>query len=270
MTWTYLSKKGIDEYVNMFARGSGSTHTVLENWDYAQDTNPLVLRGIMKHKLIKQCWEDGRGFRYMDSGYFGNKPSDHNPNGWKHWHRIVDNNLQHSTVVPRPGDRWEKFNIPVLPRRHGNAIIVAAPDAKPCAFYDVELAAWIEQTVATIKKYTDRPVYIRDRNPDPRFRAHNTFGDRIKDNVHAVVTFNSVAATESILTGVPVFVLAPCNAAIPVSNTDLAQIDNPWFPSRDQVYAWASHLAYGQFHIDELASGVADQILKETKELTNA
>jgi hypothetical protein len=113
-------------------------------------------------------------------------------------------------------------------------------------------------------------VYIRDRNPDPRFRAANTFADRLKQDVHAVVTFNSVAATESVLTGIPTFTLAPCNAAMPVSNTDLSKIDNPWYPTTDEIYAWASHLAYGQFHIDELANGTADRILKQTEELTNA
>lgn len=270
MNWTYLSKNGTDEYVNMFAHGSGARPTVLETWNYTQDSNPLVIRGIMKHKLIKQCWADDRQFRYIDSGYFGNKPSAANPSGWKHWHRIVDNNLQHGTVVQRPGDRWERFGIAMPRRRHGKAIIIAAPDAKPCVFYNIELAQWLANTKAKILKYTDRPVYIRDRNPDPRFRANNTFAQRIQDDVHAVVVFNSVAATESILTGVPTFVLAPSNAARPVSNTDLSQIEDPWFPDQDQIYAWVSHLAYGQFHIDELASGAAARMLQETKEITNA
>jgi hypothetical protein len=270
MTWTYLSKKGTDEYVNMFAHGSGSNPTVLETWDYTNNQDPLVIRGIMKHKLIKQCWADSRRFRYMDSGYFGNKPNDSNPNGWKHWHRIVENNLQHSNVLKRPGDRWERFKIAMPSRQHGSAIIIAAPDTKPCIFYDVDLDSWLAQTKATIEQYTDRPVYIRDRNPDPRFRAANTFADRLKQDVHAVVTFNSVAATESVLTGIPTFTLAPCNAAMPVSNTDLSKIDNPWYPTTDEIYAWASHLAYGQFHIDELANGTAARILKQTEELTNA
>jgi hypothetical protein len=270
MNWTYLSKNGTDQYVNMFAQGSGSQPTVLETWDYDQDQSPLVIRGIMKHKLIKRCWADRRSFRYMDSGYFGNKPSDTNPNGWKFWHRVVDNNLQHGTVIPRPGDRWERFKIPIESRRQGGAILIAAPDAKPCIFYGVEFDTWLSQTIAAIKQHTDRPILVRERNPDARFRTHNTFADRARDNVHAVVTFNSVAATESILTGVPAFVLAPCNAALPVSNTDLSKIEQPWFPDSDQVYAWASHLAYGQFHIDELKNGTAARILQQTKEITNA
>jgi hypothetical protein len=82
--------------------------------------------------------------------------------------------------------------------------------------------------------------------------------------VHAVVTFNSIAATESVLAGVPAFVLAPSNAAIPVSNTNLSKIDNPWYPEREQIYDWACHLAYGQFHNSELLDGTALKILQET------
>jgi len=63
---------------------------------------------------------------------------------------------------------------------------------------------------------------------------------------------------------VPAFVMAPCNAALPVSNTDLSKIDNPWYPSRDQIEAWACHLAYAQFSNQELADGTALKILQET------
>jgi hypothetical protein len=91
------------------------------------------------------------------------------------------------------------------------------------------------------------------------------FGDPLSrvlaDDVHALVTFNSVAATESILNGVPAFVLAPSNAALPVANTDLAQIENPYYPDCDKLMAWCHHLAYGQFHLRELRDGRAYDIL---------
>ena len=69
------------------------------------------------------------------------------------------------------------------------------------------------------------------------------------------------------LAGVPVFAMAPCNAAIPVSNTDLSQIDTPWWPTDDERHAWACHLAYGQFHVNELRNGTAWRILQETSDV---
>jgi hypothetical protein len=82
--------------------------------------------------------------------------------------------------------------------------------------------------------------------------------------VHAVVTFNSIAATESILAGVPAFVLAPSNSALPVANTDLSLIDNPRYPDRNLLEMWLSHLAYCQFSNAELSDGTAFRILQET------
>ena len=265
MTWIFLNKKNSDEYIEMFAQGSGIKPTELETWRYEDSNVPLVIRGIMKHKIIKQCWADKRPFWYMDSGYVGNWVSDSNPHGWKYYHRIVPNNLQHNKIISRPADRWEKLRIKIQPwRQTGSKILIAAPDEKPCIFYGIDLAQWLEQTIATIKQHTDRPIEIRQRNPDRRARVENNIESAL-DNVHAVVTFNSIAATESILAGVPAFVLAPCNAALPVSDTDLTQIDTPTYADQDQVHAWAHHLAYGQFHNTELANGVAAAILKETQ-----
>jgi hypothetical protein len=77
------------------------------------------------------------------------------------------------------------------------------------------------------------------------------------------VTYNSVAATESIFYGIPAFTLAPSNAASPVSKQDLSQIDTPYYPDKDKVYQWACHLAYGQFHVNEMKDGSAWRILND-------
>ena len=269
MNWIYLSKNGDDEYINMFARGAGAKPTKLETWDYSSSSNPLVLRGIMKHKIIKRCWEDARSFRYMDTGYFGNKASRENPNGWKHWHRIVDNDLQHHTVIRRPDNRWRRLDINISHRKYGSKILIAAPDEKPCIFYGINLDQWLDQTISTIRQYTDREIVIRQRDPNRQTRQSNSLEEALHD-VHALVTFNSIAASEAVIAGVPAFALAPCNAAMPVSNTNLKDIDNPWFPDKEQTFERACHLAYGKFHIDELRDGKASRILEQTKEILNA
>ena len=259
--WIYLSKKGDDEYMDLLAQGAGAHPTELETWQYESSTDPLVLRGIMKHKIIKQCWQDGRRFRYMDSGYLGNRPSYRNPHGWKHWHRIVPNNLQHGAVIKRPSDRWNQLGLEVANRRSGSHILIVAPDEKPCRFYGVDKETWVKQTVESIKQYTDRPVEVRERAPKRIDRiANDTLQQALDNDVFALVTFNSVAAIESIFYGIPAFTLAP-NAASPVSLQDLSKINEPYYADSDKLHAWACHLAYGQFHTNELKSGQAKEML---------
>jgi hypothetical protein len=272
INWTYLSKKGEDEYINRLAHSAGVEPTAIENWNYGVcPDHGLVLRGIMKHKIMKQCWHDRRPFRYMDTGYFGNAKSTRNPSGFKLWHRIVDNDLQHGNlVVKRPLDRWEQHGIPVHARRHGSKILVVAPDEKPCLFYDTTLETWLDNTVSRIKQHTDRPIEIRHRARDAvknNRTKDKSFDAALEDDVAAVVTFNSTAAVHSVIRGVPVYVTAPTNAAEPVANGDLSSIDAPGFPDRDEIMAWLAHLAYGQFHVRELENGTAIRLLEETQYL---
>jgi len=183
----------------------------------------------------------------------------------KLYHRIVKNNLQHTDIVERPGDRLSQLKIDIAKKKKsGSKILIAAPDEKPCRFYGIDKDQWIEDTVAEIKRYTDRPIEIRDRVKSRLDRVvHNTLQQALDDDVHALVTYNSVAATEAVLYGVPAITLAPANAAQPVCSQSLAEINTPYYPDQDKLYAWACHLAYGQFHVTELKNGAALKILKE-------
>jgi hypothetical protein len=49
-----------------------------------------------------------------------------------------------------------------------------------------------------------------------------------------------------------------------VALQDLAQIETPFYPDLDLLTQWASHLAWGQFRIDEMRNGTVWQILQET------
>lgn len=261
--WIFLSKDCKDDYINMFARGCNAKP--VSDVRYEESKNPIVLRGILKHKLMKRCWKDSRTFYYVDTGYFGNEKTSSNPNGWKYWHRIVKNNLQHTELVSRPDDRFRKFNKKFYPwKKGGRKILIAKPDEKPCKFYGIDLDKWVEDIVSEIKKYTDRPVEVRERAKQRIDRiSTDTLQSALDNDVFALVTFNSVAAVESVFHGVPVFTLAPANAAMPVARQDLSQIETPYYPDQDKLYAWACHLAYGQFHVDELKTGKAKFLLEE-------
>jgi hypothetical protein len=201
----------------------------------------------------------------MDTGYFGNEKTDSNPNGWKNWHRIVKNDLQHGEIISRPDDRFRHFNKKFNPwKKSGSSILIAAPDDKPCRFYGIDKEQWINDTVSKIKEHTDRPIIIRERAPKRIDRiSTDTLQQALDNDVFALVTFNSVAAVEAIFYGIPAFTLAPANAASPVALQDLTKIDTPYYPDNDKLYAWACHLSYGQFHISELKTGKAKNLLEE-------
>jgi hypothetical protein len=259
-SWLLLTKNS-DEYIDRFSQGVQISPQSLENYRFDRASDAvIVLRGIMKHKLIKQFWDAAQNFVYMDSGYLGNRPCATNPQGWKLWHRMVINNIQHSRLIARPSDRWQRLALQLASRKQGRKILVVAPDQKPCKFYGIDLDQWIQDTVAEIKKHSDRPIEIRARhsNTVKLNRTHEqSFQSALQDDVGVVVTYNSVAAVESIMNGVPVVALAPVSAADPVASKSLEQVDDAVWPSEDLRYQWACHLAYAQFHNRELEDGTA-------------
>lgn len=251
-----LSKNLKDEYVNAFAEGAG-----LPIRDYSQDdgASTVLIRGMGKRKLIWQCWKQGRQFYYMDSGYVGNYPSAQNPYGWKKWHRIVPDDLQHREIQERPADRWQRLDYPIRERKQGTHILLVLPSEKPCKFYGIDAQEWKLETIARLKLYTERPVIVREKQPR-RQRIEKSIFDDLR-GCHAMVTFQSVAAVESILFGVPAITLAP-TAADPVCEKNLANVENPFWADRITREKWAHHLAYGQYHVQEFRDGTAYKQLR--------
>lgn len=254
-----LSKNLTDEYINMFANGA---KLPIHDYDYDFGKGPIVIRSMGKRKLIDRCWRDNIEFYYMDSGYFGNYPCKVNPNGWKLFHRIVKNDVQHNKIIDRPEDRWLSLNLSLKKRqKNGKHILLVVPSEKPCKFYKLDLESWKHKTIREIKKHTDRPIVIREKT-DRRQRVHgNTIFDALKD-CHALVTFQSIAAVEAVMQGVPAFTTAP-TAADPVCDKDISLLESPSVQDDVKIWKWVCHLAYGQFHIDELKNGTAYRILNE-------
>lgn len=261
----FLSKGNKDPYVNAFAKGCRCQPTNSDNFNFDESTDPIILRGILKKKIIYKCWESNRTFYYMDTGYFGNEITEKNPNGWKYWHRIVKNNLQHDHIVDRPNDRIKRFDIKINKwKKDGRKILIAAPDEKPMKFYGLNLDDWLNDTLEKIKSVTDRPIEIRNRDKNRIDRTVNKpFLQAINDDVFALVTFNSNAAIESVLQGIPIFTTSPVHAAGPVGLSDLSSIESPFYPDKDFIYKWLCHLSYGQFHVDEIRTGRAMDMINK-------
>lgn len=249
-------RKGMtyDPILQNFVLGAGGQ---ISTWDKIEnDTRPVLLRGITKRKQMRACQEQGRDFYYVDTGYFGNGRK-------KLYHRITKNSMQNiGPIIDRPGDRFEATGVNLAKFRPGSKILLCPPSAKVMVFYDLDLDQWVTDTINEIKKYTDREIVIRLKKGRAERVSTDTMAMALAEDIHCLVTFNSIAATEALLLGKPAFTLGP-NAAQSLCLSDLSKIENPYIPTLDEVYKWASHLAYSQFTENEMRTGSAWKILTD-------
>ena len=237
-----------------------------DHWDNIKTTplvNSISIRGMTNHKIINECWRTGRNFYYVDTGYIGNNQKR------KEWHRVIRNNVQHQKIVDVPPNRLFSLQSshPELKwkgwRTDGEAILLVTPSPKPCRFYNVDRDKWVQDTIATLQKHTDRKIIIRDKvERRKRVGSGHIFSQIKNDNIFALVTYQSIGAIEGIIAGVPAFTGAP-TAADPVSNHDLTKIENPWYPDEEQIWRWQKWLAYCQYTSGELSNGNALKMLQE-------
>lgn len=127
---------------------------------------------------------------------------------------------------------------------------------------------WLDTTLSTIRKRTDRLIIIRPhpRCPIPLFsdkyknvdvqypvKNNTTYDDYEFDmsDAYAVVSWSSNPAIQAILQGVPVFV-GPSSLAYDVAQHSVKEINNPIRPDRTQ---WLNDLAHVEYSTHEIAAG---------------
>lgn len=255
-----------DSILELWRQGTGGTQSHLEQLHLINKQVPIAVRGMTKRKIMASCLEEGRDFYYIDTGYLGNLGKR------KDYHRVVKNNVQHLTPIAVPDDRFNRLekhmpsNTPLFFkgwRKGGNAILVVTPSEKPCKYYGITRDEWLHNTLTTLKQHTDRPIIIRDKPPRrDRVGDNSIYKQMIDEKVFALVTYNSIAATEAVSFGVPAFANAP-NAANSVSSNDFTKIETPYYPDREQVLKWLHWLAYCQYDTNELQNGTAYKIQKD-------
>ena len=249
-------KKGhmYDPILQSFVQGAGGQISMWDKEELSQ--TPVVLRGITKRKEMEACRQTGRDFYYIDTGYFGNDKK-------KNYHRITKNNVQNfGPIVGRPVDRLRALGIRPTKFKGGSKILLAPPSQKLLNLYDINLEEWMAKTIAEIKSYTDREIVVRLKQSRTVRTSTDTMEMALSQDIHCLVTFSSIAATEAILFGKPAFTLGP-NAAAPMCLQDLKFIETPKYPSLDEVDAWAAHLSYCQFTEAEMRDGTAWRLLNE-------
>jgi len=176
-----------------------------------------------------------------------------------HW-RVIPGALHCSWMEDRPDDRFQQLNIQVSDwRKTGDHILVCPSSPTMEKFHDI--AEWTANTVAQLKKHTDRPIKIRSK-PRKLGRSGPMAADVPFEqdcaNAWAVVTSFSLAGVEAATMGVPVF----CDLAGPcaqLGNTDISSIERPILADRR---SWVNTLAYYQYTESEIQKGAHLDVIK--------
>jgi hypothetical protein len=196
---------------------------------------------------------EGRTWVYWDRGYFRrvfatDLPTGEN-GGYYRWH-VNAYQLQETRELPE--DRWKAARTDAKPwQTAGRHIVIAQPSDTYERFHGIE--GWTERTIEELKRHTDRPLVIRDKEMQ-------RFGRKLHEDLkgaHCLVTHGSNAAVEAVIMGCPVFV-HPDSAAALVGRTDMKDIEQPLYPGRK---AWCHSLAYSQFNERELIDGTLWRLL---------
>lgn len=248
-----------DAFLTSFILGSGG---YISDWDKETNTDSaLVIRGLGggSQKAIKHCWETGREFYAIDTGYLGNVKH-------KEWHRVTKNALQNTgPIVERPTDRLGRLGYEYKKFTPGSKILICPPSEKVMNLWgQPDPETWTKQVIEELKKYTDRPIEVRLKPTRSERVSTMTMEQALANDVYCMVTYNSIAATEALILGKPAIALGP-NAATVLCNTRLSEIEKLNIPSKDEMIAFIAHLSYAQFTQKELQNGFAWNILNDTK-----
>lgn len=156
-------------------------------------------------------------------------------------------------------------------RTQGSHILICTQRNGGWSMQGKNVVAWLDQTIAELRKYTDRPIRIR-AHPGDKSAAQYLAGRDIStnkelaDDLHnawAVITYNSTPAVAASIEGIPAFITDPTpqnSQAYGVANTQLHMIENPVLSDRQP---WVERLSMCHWSRDELSSGAAWQHFRQ-------
>jgi hypothetical protein len=171
-------------------------------------------------------------------------------------------------------NRWTKISsrlgIQMKPwRTSGNHILVCLQRNGGWSMRGYNSVQWANDTIATLRELTDRPIIVRGHPGDKKTRYFPQHKDVflssnpsiIQDlqGAWATVLYNSSPSVVSAIEGVPVFLTDPepeHSQSHEVSNTKIKRINDPKLFDREE---WVQKLAMCHWNFEELASGEAWQ-----------
>jgi hypothetical protein len=172
-------------------------------------------------------------------------------------------------------DRLTKLGVelkPILADRRGEILIATQHESSLQWTGMPTMRAWTENTIAEIKKHTNRRIVVRPhpRSPfpvkipnvlvDSPRRVPNTYDDfNIFYNYHCVVNYNSGPAVQAAIQGVPI--ICDSSSLAGELSSKLENIENPILPDRTK---WFLKLTHTEWTVDEISQGIPLQRLMPT------
>ena len=200
------------------------------------------------YPLLRQAITEGRDWYYGDHAYFGRGK----------YYRITRNSFQHPMTSRGERERFNNLGVHINPWRvRGKHILICLQSSEFYGLHGLDRDVWLNETVAELRKYTGRPIEIRERKVGGP--GTETAFRRSLSDVYAVVVYTSVAGVHAVLEGVPCFATHNC-VSKHFGTSDLSRIEDPVKP--DNRYEMACLLADNQWTFDEIRSGMAWEFLK--------
>ena len=267
-------RKKTDKFLDLVYKSNPKNQYVKSDTLDLSNKTPRVVRGITRIDLIKQFLDNNIDFYYIDTGYMGCYPK-------KNWHRFTKNNFQtldhlnykqldFLTDINLLKERFRKIMFTEYdsykPKRpvEGESILIIPPSAKVLRCLtvmkhtDFTQDHYIDWLTKEIRKYTDKRIIVRQKpNRDQRTKRGQNLKDQlIRDRVHCLVAFNSIAAFEAIQEGYPAITLGP-NAANFLSEKEIKNVHKPYFADDDKIREHSLYLSACQFNREEFRNGYA-------------
>jgi len=177
-------------------------------------------------------------------------------------------------------NRWKKIShilgITLRPyRTNGNHILICLQRNGGWSMRGLSTIDWMNQTIAEIRKYSNRPIVVRAHPGDKKIKQMLRVNhpnvtlstrERLLDdlqNAWATIVYNSSPSVASLIEGVPTFLTDPLpnhSQTYGIANTDLSKLENPLMPDRQE---WVERLSMCHWDFEELRSGAAWQFFRQ-------
>lgn len=272
MTRVYLSGNPVhDRVLEAFYEGIEGKKELVKNWDY-QPSKIAVIFGVYKSK-VPQSWPRGEIFRrqreknldviVLETGYInrGDGETHHYAAGFNGLNGRADfrnkDMPDDRAILLRRGGHFRALNW----LNDGKYIVLCGQIPWDASVEGSDHLAWLKGAAERLKSYSRRPIKFRPHpmalqafKPIPGTELSLVPLAEDLETAHCVVTYNSNAGVEALISGIPAFAHDHGSMCWQLANKSLISVDVPNRPDRSQ---WLNDLAYCQWTLQEMKEGMA-------------